>query len=299
MAIAVGLVALASLPTGSAAAPTFPSAGFAWRLAGSHGYRLTIGAAAERPDGRGYVAVTVRRPGSSAFATYLARGMVTASSIEADFGAFGRVDVAVVPSGPERDVTFRNCGQYTERFQPGEVEGEIEFHGERSFTTVSVGHASLVAVGSTFNYCGTGFGESFSTTLPGARLKGVSFAGGRILVFQVNKNRPKSRVIYSASLKERRHGVRIYRELTGSAGPASFRFHRRLRSAVLEPPAPFAGVAVARRDPDTVSPLWRGDLTLDFLGLPAFPIAGAAVHVSLNHARREPGEHGSASIEFP
>lgn len=126
--------------------------------------------------------------------------------------------------------------------------------------------------------------------LPGARLKGDSFSGGRILTFQVNKNRPGAHVLYSASLKERRNGIRIYRKLKGKAGPGAFRFHQRLRSAVLEPPAPFAGAAIARCDADSVSPLWSGDLTLDFPGRPNFPIAGPGVHVSLEHARRTRGD---------
>ena len=90
--------------------------------------------------------------------------------------------------------------------------------------------------------------------------------------------------------------MKIYREIKGIAGPGAFRFDRRLRTATLAPPAPFAGSASTRRSPDAVSPLWPGNLTLDFPGDASFPLTGPEVHVSLNHARRTPGD--STGVSF-
>lgn len=74
-AIAAALTALIALAPSASAAPPLQSffpAGFAWKLAGSHGYEITVGAGAETLAGRGYVTLTVRRPGSYDFASYRA-----------------------------------------------------------------------------------------------------------------------------------------------------------------------------------------------------------------------------------
>jgi hypothetical protein len=287
------LVALAMLAPADAAVPGFEPAVFALRLAGSDGYTITIGAFSERPDGRGDVAVTVSRPGASA--SYATEGTVTTGSINADFSPLGHIDVVLKPSG--RTVRIHaSCGQYTEIFEPGEFEGTIDFRGEDGYTTATASGAPLIPEVRALGGCGNGYGESLGRGIRGARLKGVSFADGRILTFQVNKNRAEGRTLYSASLKERRDGMKIFREVKGLVGPGAFRFDRRLRKATLAPPAPFAGTASTSRSADSVSPLWRGSLTLDFPGHRNFPLAGPDVHVSLNHARRTPGDSSGVSF---
>ncbi|MBS1878367.1 MAG: hypothetical protein JST31_02530 [Actinobacteria bacterium] len=286
------LVALTALAPARAAVPSFEPVSYALRLAGTNGYTITIAAAAEAAGGRGAVTVSVRRPG--AFAYYTADGTVTTTSIRADFGSLGRIDAIVKPSGRTERVKVHACGPYTETFEPGVVEGSIDFQGEGGFTAVAASRAPLVPEASffgdrPFGAC-SGNSELFSPGLPGARLKGVSYAGGRILLFQFNKNRPRARTLFRATLKERRGGLSIFREVRGVAAPGAFRFGRRLRKVTLAPPAPFAGTASTRRSPDAVSPLWSGDLTVDFPGNFGFPIAGPAVHVSLEHARRTPGD---------
>ncbi len=54
-------------------------------------------------------------------------------------------------------------------------------------------------------------GESFGSREPGARLLGVSYANGQTLKFQINKNRPGGKTIFTASLAERRGGIKIFR----------------------------------------------------------------------------------------
>ena len=49
--------------------------------------------------------------------------------------------------------------------------------------------------------------------------------------FQVNKNRPRARAVYTASLRERRDGISIYREVKGVAPASAFRFDPNLRAA--------------------------------------------------------------------
>ncbi len=72
-----------------------------------------------------------------------------------------------------------------------------------------------------------------------------------------------------------------------------------MRTATLSPPAPFSGTASLRRDPNAVSPLWSGNLTLAFPGH-TVPIAGPAVHVSLEHAKLQYGnEGGDITVGIP
>lgn len=130
------------------------------------------------------------------------------------------------------------------------------------------------------------------------RLRGVSFAGGRDLSFQVNKNGPRKPTVFKASLKERRNGIPIYRALSGTAPARAFRFGRLLRTATLSPPAPFSGSASLTRDKNSISPIWTGDLTLDFPGRSGVALAGSAVHVSLVHARVTRSRGSSVEIGF-
>lgn len=287
------LVALACVVPAGAAEPSPEPVSYGLRLAGTHGYTLTISARSESADGRGSVTVGASRRGAIAF--YTAEGTVTTGAIHASLGALGRIDVRVEASGREKRVQVHQCGTYHEDFEPGVAVGSIRFRGEDAFTTATARRAPLVPGFFFPGFCSGGYGESIESGNPGARLKGVSYAGGRILKFQVNENRPGAEVLYSASLSERRGGIRIFRELRGTTGPGSFRFDRQLRTAKLAPPAPFAGSASTRRSPDAVSPLFRGDLTLDFPGHADYPLAGPRVHVSLVHARRTPGSSTGVS----
>jgi len=145
--------------------------------------------------------------------------------------------------------------------------------------------------------CGASTGEAFGGNMPGARLKAVSYAGGRTLKFQLNKNRPAGKTLFTASIRERHGRIRTYRELSGTAPANAFRFGSRLRTATIDPPAPFSGTARVTRRPDAVSPLLTGDLKLAFPGR-TVKLAGPAVHISLEHARQTRGENGRVGISF-
>jgi hypothetical protein len=169
-------------------------------------------------------------------------------------------------------------------YEPGSYEGVIEFNGEEGYTRARENRvAQLPAwlVFSSHGFCGSGYGETSGPGEPGARLRGVSFAGGRSLSFQVNKNSPKARTVFTASLKERLGGIRIDRALSGEASPNAFSFGQNLRTATLSPPAPFSGSASLSRSKNSFSAIWTGDLALDFPGRAAVSLAGGDVHVSL------------------
>jgi hypothetical protein len=113
--------------------------------------------------------------------------------------------------------------------------------------------------------------------------------------FQINKNRPGGKTIFKASLAERRDGIKIFRELSGVAPAGAFRYDPKVRTATLNPPAPFAGTARLTRGKNSVSPLLTGDLKLAFPGH-TVRLAGPDVHVSLEHARLTHGDSASISV---
>jgi hypothetical protein len=258
------------------------SVGFS--LQGTNGYSVGIYGFSERRDGRGEVFVGVTRKGRyRSGASYGAPGIVSEDFVKADLGSFGKVDLAVHPSGQTKRIDIK-CSKESYPFETGEYEGVVEFEGEQGYTRVS---ATRIPFQPVTSFCGggSGYGESRGPGIPGARLSGISFAHGRRLSFQVNKNHPrKGRVPFSVELGERHEGIRIHRAVRGFAGGGGFRFDPDLRSAELSLPSPFSGTATLRRRPNSVTPRWTGDLAVDFVGRPDVRLAGPGVFVSLVHA---------------
>lgn len=284
----------AALLTGTAsAAPAAPAeevgAPVGFELRGTHGYAISGSAYLPGPGRRGEFALTAQR-GDEAV-TYSVAAKVTANSIRANLGSLGRVDLSLRRSGEEKSAHVK-CLHYSESYEAGTWEGLIEFNGEggysRARATQAVGLPILLLFAKARICQERSSGETFGPGVPGARLKGVSYADGRTVRFQINKNRRGGKTLFTASLAERERGIHIYRKLGGIAPAAAFRYDRRVRTATLDPPAPFAGSAHLRRSRNAVSPFWTGNLTLAFPGR-TVPLAGPDFHVSLEHARQTHG----------
>jgi hypothetical protein len=278
----------ATAPVGSpfAARAEFLGYSASFTLQGTNGYEVGIFGFSERRDGRGQAYVVVGRESRyRSGATYVAPAIVSEDFFKADLGPFGKVDLALHPSGRTRKIDVR-CSKYTYPFESGVYEGVVEFEGERGYTRVS--KTQIPFEPPITSFCGDrggGKGESRGTDEKGARLRGLSFADGHRLVFQVNKNHPRrGRVPFSVELSERRDGIQIRRSIEGFAPANSFRFDPDLRSAELSLPSPFSGSATLRRRPNSVTPSWNGDLAVDFVGHPDVRLAGPGVYVSLMHA---------------
>jgi hypothetical protein len=272
-------------------------AGF--KLQGSHGYTISAVAYSEGGSPKGIIELIASRRGATA--SYRAPAIVTSDKVQADLGRLGRIDVVRRPSGRVKKV-HPKCLGGAQTYEPGTYEGVVEFNGEQGYTRARENRVAELPAWLVFTahvvHCGGGYGESTGPGEPGARLRGISFAHGHSLSFQLNKNGPRAPAVFTASLKERRGGIRIDRELTGEAPPGAFRFDRHLRTATVSPRAPFSGSASLSRSRNSFSPIWTGDLKLDFPGRSAVPLAGPGVHVSLVHARftRSNGPH--AEIGF-
>lgn len=281
---------------GSYDSSEFPGFAASFRLEGSHGYSIRMYAYSGPPGETERFSVSAVRKGSSAF--YSAPARVTATTISADLGSLGKVDLRLNPSGREKTFRLKCSRGDTFTYEPGIYEGVLEFNGEEGYTAVRATQVPLrpLIEPSTFCRGGSGSGEAVGPGIPGARLRGVSYAGGRALSFQVNKNRPRRVTVFEASLRERRDGILVQREVQGAAKGGAFRFQPDLTTAVLSPPAPFSGSASLSRSPDSVNPIWTGGLTLDFPGRSDVPLAGPTVHVSLVHARFNCSDNGEAEI---
>lgn len=263
--------------------PGAVAAGF--KLRGSDGYVISAVAYLGVSGEKGNIEFTASRHGESA--SYRAPASVTADAIQADLGDIAKVNVIRRPSGQEKTV-HRKCLGGPLTYEPGTYEGVIEFNGEEGYTRARESRVAQLPAWLVFSsdgLCGKGYGETSGPGEPGARLRGISFASGRSLSFQVNKNGPRARAVFTASLKERLGGIRIDRTLSGETSPSAFRFGQHLRTATLSPPAPFSGSALLGRSKNSFSPIWTGDLALDFPGRTAVSLAGSEVHVSLVHAR--------------
>ncbi len=289
--------------TASAARPLEITEPPSFELQGSNGYTIQVGASTPGPAAyglnrrHGEIGVDVRRGNESV--SYAAAAKVTPTSIHADLGKLGRIDLVLNKSGVEK--TVRNkCLRKGETYEPATWEGTIELHGEGGYTQARATEAEALPGLLLFTRgigCqgGGGSGESRGGNDPGARLAGVSYADGRELKFQLNKNGPGGKTIFAASLRERRDRIRIFREVTGTAPASAFSFDPQLRTATLHPPAPFSGVAILKRRPNAISPLLSGGLKLAFPGR-TVGLTGASVHVSLVHAKLERGSDGHVGI---
>lgn len=265
--------------------PEFHTAGFG--LQGTHGYQVGFSAFSERPDGRGDAHVVVFRGGrggsGAGYAVYATSAIVSDDFVKADFGRFGKVDMAIRPSGHPRMIHIK-CTKHSFEFEPTGYEGTFEFNGEGGYTRAATSRAHLPSATS---FCGAngGYGESRGVGEPGAHLSGVSFDRGRKVAFDFVKNHPeRGRVKYEAEIRERRAGVSIYRAVAGWAEAGAFRFAADLSTASVRPRYPFAGSASLVRRRDSVFPGWTGDLSVDFIGRPNVRLAGPRVHASIVHS---------------
>ncbi len=278
-------VGAAALVAGVLAAPAagaeLPYFAHRLKLKPSNGFHISLSASSEALGIPAEVSIGVETKRSAAL--YRVPAKVTATSIQADLGPFGKVDLAMRGSGREKTVRIRCSKGQKYPYETGVWEGVVEFRGEGGY--VHAGATRLPVLPYITSYCrgGSGRGESRGSDERGARLTGASYAHGRALTFQVNKNGQRSRALFEAKVRERREGVAIYRFASGWLPASAFSFDPHLRTAELNPPPPFSGAASLTRAPNSVVPRWSGDLAIDFPGRTA-RLAGPGVHVSLVHA---------------
>lgn len=255
-----------------------------FRLEASHGYTILGFASSERIDGRGDIGLIVYRKDAAVF--YTAPAIVTPTSLDADLGTLGRFSAAIVPSGQKKRLRSP-CGDDVRRFEPRLYRGTFEFRGEGGYAEVV---ATDVLEDPRFLFdiiCPVvSGGEALGRVLPGARLRAFSRHGERRLSLQLNKNRAHRPMFFEATLKEARGKIRIERTVTGSQPAAAFEYEPLLRTAAVEPSAPFSGTARFHRRADPANQ-WTGNLSVDFPGRVDVPLTGAGFSTRVVHAQRD------------
>lgn len=270
----------------------FPGFSASFHLEGTHGYRIDVFAYSHSEGGHGRIFIGVTRGRESAF--YNAPAILSDAFLRADLGTLGKIDLAFHTVGGEKTIPIK-CSHHTFTYQPGLYEGLVEFNGEEGFTRARATSVPLDPLFGSICGSGSGYGEAFGPSEPGADLRGLSFAHGRALSFEVKKNGPKARTFFEASLRERRGGISIRRSVSGAAPANAFVFDRSLRRAEPAPPAPFTGSAFLLHSPGTLFPSWKGSLAIEFPGHKV-RAAGPSVHVSIRHVHFTQSGNGTAEI---
>jgi hypothetical protein len=285
--LGLALAALAVL-TGAQAAPASaegePDSGAfnAFNLKASNGYRIVVLAVSDKGYRNGQVLVLVGRKRQGV--TYFAPAKVTDTSVEADLGAFGEIDVTFQPSG-ERGVAHPVCDRSQRAtYDKGSYVGTIDLHGEEGYTRARTTSAPFT-LHPLIDFVCSGSSETWGRGLPGARLRAqAKFGEGEAIEIQANQNSPGARVRVSATTKERRDRIHIFREISFTYPATALDWTPNLGTATLAPPAPFSGVARYRRNAKPGNQ-WTGNLEADFPGRSDVSLTGARFDPSLVHAR--------------
>jgi hypothetical protein len=260
-----------------------------FKLDASNGYSILGIAPAGGAGGQSFVVLFVVRSGRGA--TYRVPAEVTATTIKADLGGLGAIDLEFVPSAETRVVPSPCEGGRIES-PGGAYVGSFRFRGEGGYTAVEAERVPYVVGLLESLVCGPLLTqlEGFGPGLPGARLTLFSRWPGQTRTLQVNKNSPRGKMRFEARMSERRGSVEIDRYVTGSAGAGSFAFGRSLRTATLRPPSPFSGGAEFHRNAPRAR-RWTGDLAIDFPGRPQVRLTGSRFRVGLVRARLSRSVH--------
>ncbi|HET9592515.1 MAG TPA: hypothetical protein VFP17_06330, partial [Solirubrobacterales bacterium] len=255
-----------------AAAAAYAPGGF--RLEASNGY--WVHAIAFDGDPRGQhdgIVLFVGRKGSGA--VYFARKgvQVTETTVSAELGKLGSIDLHFVPSGKPR-LEGSACDSPPVEIESGFYEGRFDFRGEQGYTEAHSTRARGEARLQISLVCGGGgLSEGIGGHSPGAQLTMQRRLHVGRLRFEATKNSPTRPSRFGASIEERREGLEIERGVEASAGPGAFDFDVPNQSARLKPPKPFTGSARFERKKGQMGRL-KGSLVVDFPGRSNVSLSG-------------------------
>lgn len=242
-------------------------------LEGTNGYTLAVLAEPARAGQPASVLVRAFAKGRSA--TYAAPATVTETSMQANLGELGEIAVTFQRSGQPASV---HCGQRTITFDSGSYVGRIDFRGEEGFTAVEASSAPGNLDFMRGLLCSRGFSTFSGGPERGAELTVRNPALGPRM--SVSSPRPGAAAQITASTTEYSDGIAVERTASLRMPGSDFDYDRRLRTATVRPPAPFAGTA--RFDlTKKAGQRWSGDLTVDLPGKATVPLTGPSLRASL------------------
>lgn len=242
-------------------------------LKGTHGLSVKLEADDE-------IELVVRR--GSQYAVYTAPGEVSPAGIAVKFGPFGEFDVDYQPFRTlETHEPGRRCTGEPRTKTEGFFRGVIRFRGEDGYVEIEASRVKGTLMlqpqwdcdyrrpGVTAPALARKADDEEATLTAHARRTGTSFG-----VIGARGKDENPATFFFATNFEVREGVRISRvTFGGDRSTDNFEFDNSRGTAIVNPPAPFAGSArFVRRPhgPDT----WKGSLTGPLLGLGRVRLAG-------------------------
>lgn len=220
--------------------------------------------------------VLVRAATRRGSVTYHFPGIVEEGSIQADLGAYGSISVKFGPISGGMGVAEEGCDRGLSSAS-GYYEGTISFHA-KGLTSVEASRAKGDDGLALSVLCADEVASEWRSQ-PGTYLE---VSGGptapTMTVMQSERGGP---TLIQASISESRGGIAIERSVSLAASLGAFR-HRRVKSATINPPAPFSGSATFQREGRRTS--WRGDLRVDFPGRPGVALTGQGIRARLTRA---------------
>ncbi|HEY4778025.1 MAG TPA: hypothetical protein VIH47_00330 [Solirubrobacterales bacterium] len=265
-------------------------------LSASNGYRITVSADPTTGGRRFHRFVHLTAKGHGGTAEYNVHGIVTPTTIKADFGHLGKISVGFEPSGRQRNVRVpKKCMKERPRVvtsRLGKFVGTIKFRGERGYTRVSA-HSATGGTGdplaNTPKKLQCDFHESDAEHK--RELESVSLDGSppnsqiSFSAFHLFGDLPAStasgkalppkgdRYLFLVFAGEKVGKMSILRS-TGALGTSKdFVFDKTLSSATVRPPFPFTGSGSFLRKADG-STSWTGNLAAPLPGLGTVSLTG-------------------------
>lgn len=204
----------------------------AFRISASNGFSAVV--VSERRKRARNSEVVVEVFDSHTASTYSTRGHVDDHRIQADFGAFGTVNIRFRQHGT-RHVRDR-CSSRTNTYADGRFTGAFDFRVEGGYTDFGSNPVDAAPLYQLLGPCG---GSEAAGGVPGVRLEVFSKYG----TTKVIQNRPGGPVRVIARSGTEYEGVTIEKLVEVFAPPTAFRWSADLKRATLTPPAPFSGTA--------------------------------------------------------
>ncbi len=249
------------------------------RLPAQNGYQIALLGSDSR------VVLEIGRKHSDAIAAYVAPGVVTRRRLQADFGAFGRIEMHFRPAAGKSGGGGRpECRSHEIRVsRRGFFVGSFRFEGESGYVSVRAHRARGEVVSSGGRCSSHGpFMRARRTAARARRPRDLGpqprffFAGWRHAVdsaeFAALELFGTPLFLASSEHSEGRLAVVRLAFVIGH-NPRAFTLDDAITKATLSPPAPFHGTGTYTAAPDGTR-TWEGSLSINFPGAPRFALTG-------------------------
>lgn len=214
-------------------------------------------------------------------AIYLAKGKVTRNEITADFGRFGRIHVHFTDRLKERERLSPGCKGRQPIKARGRLEGEMNFHGERNFATIS-SERTQTSYQESFKevcYYGPDRKNGHDDLIEALEATGRT-TGNQWVVLRAVNWEGIGRPAITASTWERDGKVIAFKMSSSLEESSLLEFgppEGRPQTVLVSPTAPFLGSASLTVQPDGPAE-WTGDLRVPFPGLGVVRLTGDGFH---------------------